>query len=45
MSKIIDSPIEDLLFDDGEKIEIECSFPDAKTAIKALKDDPRYNDL
>ena len=42
MSENFIAPIEDLIFDDGEKIEIECSYPDADTAIKALHDDPRY---
>lgn len=30
------SEIEDIIFDDGEKIEIACSYPDVETAIKAL---------
>ena len=28
--------VEDIVFDDGERIEIACSYPDAETAIKAL---------
>ncbi len=28
--------VEDIVFDDNEKIEIACSYPDVETAIKAL---------
>ena len=28
--------IEDIVFDDGERIEIAGSYPDAETAIEAL---------
>ena len=28
--------IEDIVFDDGEKIEIAGSYPDVETAIRAL---------
>lgn len=28
--------VEDIVFDDDERIEIACSFPNIKTAIKAL---------
>ncbi len=31
-----ESSVEDIVFDDGERIEIACSYPDAETAIKAL---------
>lgn len=31
-----ESQVEDIVFDDGEKIEIAGSYPDAETAIKAL---------
>ena len=31
-----ESSVEDIVFDDGERIEIACSHPDAETAIKAL---------
>jgi len=34
--------IVDIYFDDGDKIEIECSYPDAETGIEALHADPRY---
>ena len=34
--------ITDLYFDDGDRIEICDSYPNAATAIQALKDDPRY---
>ncbi|MCY4491302.1 MAG: hypothetical protein OXC46_07560 [Thaumarchaeota archaeon] len=30
--------IEDIFFDDGERIEIAGSYPDVETAIKALRD-------
>ena len=32
-----ESSVEDIVFDDGERIEIACSHPDAETAIKALR--------
>ncbi len=28
----------EILFEDGEKIEIACSYPDVKSAIRALKE-------
>ena len=36
VSKSSPAEVEDIVFDDGEKIEIACSFPDVETAIKAL---------
>ena len=30
------SEVEDIVFDDGERIEIACSYPSIETAIKAL---------
>ena len=33
-----ESIVEDIVFDDGDKIEIACSYPDVETAIKALHD-------
>ncbi len=38
MNETTDTYVEDIVFDDGEKIEIACSYPDAETAIKALHD-------
>jgi len=43
MFEIVNPHIEDIIFDDGEKIEIECSYPDMEAAIQALHDDPRYD--
>ena len=36
VSESTPTEVEDIVFDDGEKIEIACSYPDAETAIKAL---------
>ena len=36
---MIDTDIEDIIFDGDERIEIACSYPDMKTAIKALDEE------
>ncbi len=36
MDKNTINDVEDIVFDDNEKIEIACSYPDVETAIKAL---------
>ncbi len=32
----------EIIYDDDERIEIESSYPDADSAIKALHEDSRY---
>ena len=36
---MVDTDIEDIIFDGDEPIEIVCSYPDMKTAIKALDEE------
>ena len=38
MATDLPNDVEDIVFDDNEKIEIACSYPDMETAIKALHD-------
>ena len=33
--------VEDIVFIDGERIEIACTHPDVESAIKALHEDER----
>ena len=44
MNMSAESSIEDIVFDDGERIEIASSYPDADAAIKALHQSVRKDD-
>ena len=39
MGKATTEDVEDIVFVDGERIEIACTYPDVESAIKALHED------